>query len=132
MNQKLKPCSGCGLDKIIWKSIDGKKYCQYCAYQIKSPSKIKPRSDKRAAQEKEYGPAAREFKLENPCCVAKISPDCKGCDIQYATIQHKIGRIGELLNDKKYWIVICFFCHQVVNSSPTLAKELGLEQSRLN
>ena len=132
MKQKLKTCSGCGLDKFIWKSIEGNRYCKSCAYQIKAPATIKPRSDKRAAQERVYGPEARDFKLKNPCCTAKISLDCKGCDIQYATIQHCRGRIGELLNDKTHWIVICFFCHQVVNNSPKLAKELGLEESRLN
>ena len=34
--KKLKVCSGCHEEKVIWKNHEGNKYCQYCWNKVKS------------------------------------------------------------------------------------------------
>lgn len=51
--KKLKVCSACQEEKVIWKNHEGNKYCQYCWSKIKSgepefKSLIPKVSDKRA------------------------------------------------------------------------------------
>lgn len=131
MIQKFKTCAKCGLSKIIYKNIGGKKYCHRCTLLMKPPVTIRTRSAKRAAQERMYAVQSKLFKAKVGTCVAKL-PGCTGWDITTLTVQHLKGRIGDLLLDESEQIVICWHCHNFVNSNPLKAKELGLEKSRLS
>jgi hypothetical protein len=152
MHAKKKICFGCEQERLIWKNFEGNKYCLYCYLKANPPIKkfiptpipkpvivheapakvikfkpIKQRSDKRSAEEKEYGRERQKFLRAHKSCVAKLS-GCKGrsCDIH-----HMKGRIGTLLLEQKYWISVCRECHEWIENNPKDAKLLGLSLSRL-
>lgn len=131
MQQQFKICAGCGPGKLIYKNIAGKSYCRRCTLILEPPKAISRRSKKRAAQERVYSVQSKALKLEVGECVAKL-PGCTGWNVETLTIQHCKGRIGDLLLDQSEQIVICWHCHEIVNHEPLLAKELGLEKSRLS
>ena len=132
IKRKKKICKGCHHEKYLF----GNGLCDYCykkaqirskgapnkPIQRRSPLKgskvplegksrsmalnIKPRSEKRADQEKEYKKIKREMlKKKQPCffCGKEIKdkPD----------IHHLKGREGSLLIDKKYLVVVHRRCH---------------------
>lgn len=129
---KQKICAGCNELSYIYKNIDGKKYCKSCTFKLQPSKSIQPYSKRRKEQQKLYSEQIKVFKEKNNCCIARVSPECTGCDAKYITISHTKGRIEDLLLDEKYWQPICFFCHQWITEHPKEAKELGLELSRLN
>jgi len=87
-------------------------------------TRIKPRSKKRAAQEREYAKVRVEY-LES-------HPECEVCGWFHSfQIHHKKGRIGELLTDTKYFLAVCYTCHQKIEMWPKWAKEKSYSLSRL-
>lgn len=93
----------------------------------KSQNPIKKRSDKRAAQEKEYTKVRKAYLKANPLCGAKLND----CALQANQVHHKRGRIGELLTDTKYFLACCDNCHKLIEKLPAMAKEKGLSVLRL-
>lgn len=90
--------------------------------------KIPNRTPKRAAQERQFHQKDKpEYLEENPYCEAKLNV----CTYQAIEVHHKKGRIGDLLNDKKYFLSVCRNCHEWIESHPKEAKELNLSISRL-
>lgn len=101
-----------------------------CYYKFNNgANKVKPinkRSKKRIAQEIVYSKLRKVFlnKDEN-----KICPITK----ELATeVHHKKGRIGELLNDTKYWVALSHNGHEFVENNPIWAKENGYSLNRLD
>lgn len=91
--------------------------------------KIKPTSQKRAKENREYLNYSRpEYLLEHPICEINVP----GCTIKADQIHHKKGRIGKLLNDKKYFCATCDNCHKWAENNPAAAREKGVSISRLN
>lgn len=91
----------------------------------KAGYKIKPRSDKRAKQEKEYSKLSAQYKKEHPVC--------ERCRSKTTTdIHHKAGRVGKLLTDITNFIALCRWCHKWAEENPAAAKEEGISLSRLS
>lgn len=86
--------------------------------------KIKPRSDARAVQEREYTVLARQYKKEHPVC--------ERCKSKSTTdVHHKKGRIGKLLTMVEHFIGLCHWCHVWAENNPEQAKNEGISESRL-
>jgi len=138
MNVKLKKCSGCDADKVIWKNHEGNKYCKDCwyskSYLTVKPSNrqpIKPKSDKRNVLDVMYSKLRKEFldKPENATCRAKL-PGCLNLFGQNLTVHHTKGR-GKYYLDATTWIPLCLACHEWVETHPLEARELNLSGSKL-
>jgi len=98
--------------------------------KVKKKARIKPRSDKRAGQEKEYKVVRKEFLEENPLC--KVCLDIDNPIKREATdVHHPFGRIGTLLTDKKHFLAVCRDHHTKIENNPVWAKEMGYSGSRL-
>lgn len=90
--------------------------------QKSKPKKIKPLSDKRAAQNKEY------------LALIKVFLEGKRCPItgEKATeVHHMKGRIGDLLTDVKYFLAVSKEGHRRIEENPEWAKEMGYSLNRL-
>ncbi len=137
MQVKLKKCSSCNQDKIIWKNFEGNKYCKDCWYSkemLKAPSNkrpIKQKSDKQDVLDVLYSKLRREFleKPENSTCKAKL-PGCLGVFKQNLTVHHTKGR-GRYFLDQSTWIPLCLSCHEWVETHPKEAREMNLSGSKL-
>lgn len=137
MQVKLKKCTNCNLDKVIWKNHEGKKYCKDCWYSeqtVKTPSNkrpIKPKSDKKDILDVLYSKMRKEFLNEpqNSTCKAKL-PGCMGQFKENLTVHHTKGR-GLYYLDKKTWIPLCLSCHEWVETHPKEAREMNLSQTKL-
>ena len=129
MNTKLKTCVGCGQEKVIWKRIDGARYCKDCAYSINKPKAIKVTSYKMKPLHQLYSVMRKEF-LEQPgndVCNAQLP----GCTFStHLTIHHKKGR-GKYYLDNTTWVTLCMNCHMYVETHPQEAVELGFTETRL-
>lgn len=90
----------------------------------KKKSRIRKFSKKRAKENKDYSLNRKEFLEENPYC--------KVCGKIATTVHHKKGRIGGLLNDKRYFLPACDECHTKIELNPDWAKENGYSESRLS
>ena len=88
-------------------------------------SVIRQRSERRAKEERIYHTKTKPKYL-------KDNPICKVCTIKKATtIHHKRGRIGNLLNDIKYFLGCCIGCHRKIEDNPEWAKKMGYSENRL-
>jgi hypothetical protein len=85
--------------------------------------KIKPISDKRSAQNKEYIKLRKEFLKNNPICAVTGK--------QATEIHHMKGRIGKLLTDVNYFLPVSREAHIKIELFPNWAKEKGYSISRL-
>jgi len=88
---------------------------------------IRFRSKKRAKEEEEY---SRERKIflglpENQWCA--VYPW-----LPAETVHHKMGRLGKLLLDKRYWVALSLPGHIWVEEHPEEAKKRGLSLNRLS
>ncbi len=51
-----------------------------------------------------------------------------GCHKPADQVHHIRGRAGKLLNDKRYWSLLCMDHHRAVHDHPADARKLGLLQ----
>ena len=79
--------------------------------------KIKPRSSKRAQEERSYS-VLRKLFLEN-------HKRCERCGSPATDVHHKAGRIGKMLLFIKYWMAICRPCHDHITKYSKEAIEQG-------
>jgi hypothetical protein len=86
---------------------------------------IRPRSKKRAAQERKYIKLRDWYLEENPIC------EVKGCHSHSVDVHHKKGRIGELLTDFRYFLAVCRPHHNYIEHHPEESKAHGYSLSRL-
>ena len=141
MKAKKKKCDGCEKDRIIWKnhiSEDGERMqlCKVCSAKEsrsahKSQNKkskkttyqpIRPRSLKRATQEREYSKKNKIFLENNPYCQIAI----KGvCTSKSTEVHHVDGRTNEKLTDETGFKASCRSCHKWVHDNPQHARNLG-------
>ena len=139
---KLKTCSVCGKETMLWKS--NPKACKECWLKIKaqeslspseisktpkktkSPSKrIKSMSTKKLSELAEYRKVRDAYLKANKICE---HPDCNNLS---EDLHHAKGRVGALLTDVRYFKALCRKCHRWVEENPTEAKSMGLSLSRL-
>jgi hypothetical protein len=138
MIKKTKICTGCGKEKLIWKSAGTDKYCHSCWYQLKPNSlstplpvkkvkKIKPVSTKRVKQNSVYTQVRQAFLYKNEFCKARLSI----CTMWATEVHHMKGRIEDLLTDERYFLPVCRRCHDWIETHPHDAHDLGLSLYRL-
>lgn len=101
------------------------KFHQYLR-RDKKPKKPNPFSEKLLNNLKIYKVVRPEYLSAHPVCQAKID----GCTGESTQIHHKAGRIGDLLINKKYFLAVCFSCHQYIENHPEEAKQKGWSISR--
>jgi len=89
---------------------------------VKKPYKIKPRSAKRAQEDKSYNAMVKAW------LHGKICPEC---GLPATEVHHKKGRIGKLLLDIRFWLPVTPDCHKKIELNPEWAKEKGYSLSRL-
>ena len=133
---KLSHCDGCGKPRVIWKNHTDengrKRYCRVCwsAHENEKGSekptaakkRLRPRSQKRQKQEKEYSKRRKIFLENNPVCQIAISGICT---YHSTEIHHTNDRYGDKLNDETFWKATCRFCHQWVHLHSRESRELG-------
>jgi len=93
---------------------------------LKEPKKrarIKPRSTKRALQEKVYNDLVRVWKVGKKCAIRGCSDDCHDA-------HHMAGKEGELLLNSKYWLPICRTHHTFITTNSRWAIENGYSLPR--
>jgi hypothetical protein len=127
MQVKLKKCSGCGKDKVIWKADGKDKYCQPCWSQIAPTKPIKQVSKKMVKITGEYEKKRVGFLALHSVCQANLS----GCMLTATEVHHKAGR-GADHNKISTWLAVCRNCHNWIENHPLQAKELGFSQNRLD
>lgn len=88
---------------------------------------IRPRSKKRAAQERDYKFHRDKYLEDHPICEAGTD----GCTYYAWQIHHKKGRIGNLLTDTTFFMAVCGICHEWIERNPEHAKQKGWSISRL-
>lgn len=88
-------------------------------------SYIKPISDKKASELKEYRLVRDKFFKDNPIC------QFDGCNSKDIQLHHAKGRLGNLLSDVQYFRSLCDTHHRYVETHPLEAKQMGLSLDRL-
>jgi hypothetical protein len=131
---KKKICNGCKEEKLIYKCIDGKKYCKYCTYILIPPKQtvtktvINRVSDKKKQKDVEYSKLRKLYLESHPFCEANLPGICTA---EATDIHHKSGKIGDDYLDVTNFISLCRACHVWVENHPIEAKELGFSKNRL-
>ncbi len=103
---------------------------------LKKPSKIKPVSDKRKEENKQYVLANQFWFNLYPTC------QFKGCQSPTDSIHHKMGRIGylddwardngiSLLIDIRKFMSTCADHHTYIEEHPEFAKKEGYSENRI-
>jgi hypothetical protein len=87
---------------------------------------IRPRSKKRATQEREYAKIRKVYLFCHPVC------EVIGCGCESTEIHHKKGRVGELLTDERFFLAVCRPHHNYIESHPFEARDAGYSLSRLS
>lgn len=134
---KLKICSACKRESILWKSSP--KLCRDCAAKIRLQeetglnlnNKPKPRkpiaqvSEKMQANLAKYRRKRDAYFKDHPVC------EFPGCTSKKITLHHKRGRQGAFLTDKRHFCSLCLKHHTFVNENPDEALKMDLVASRL-
>ena len=127
---KKKTCSGCGLEKVIWKSAGKDKFCQPCWLKmnpVKKTTKIKKASNRRSKQNSAYTQVREQFLYKNEFCKARLPI----CTMWATEVHHMKGRMEDLLTDSRYFLPVCRKCHDWIENHPDEAYDLGLSLYRL-
>ncbi len=92
----------------------------------RSPSKRRM-SKKRAAEIRLYNTKTKpEFLTKHPKC------EVDRCVLSASDIHHKKGKIGDLLNDTRYFLATCRWDHDFIENHPVWAKSKGYSLDRLS
>lgn len=71
-----------------------------------------------------YGQAKLQYLEEHLICEV-----C--CKVEATQLHHKAGRLNALLWDKRYFLAVCFDCHQKIETKRAWAIENGYSLDRL-
>lgn len=133
MKIKMKICSGCGEEKVIWKNHEGEKYCQYCWNRIKfnedppvpkPRTPINPKSKKQVALDSAYTKLRKIFLIQNQMCQAHL-PGCQGgaTDVHHT---HSGADRSKYYLVVDTWMAVCRSCHNHIHFvDPKGARENG-------
>lgn len=126
MVSKKKKCSGCGEDCYIWKSDKKEKFCKSCWYKQSPPTAIKPVSDKKKVEDKEYFILREQYLGLHSSCEAKL----EGCTLTSQEIHHLYfgSDRSKHYTDFENVKAVCRSCHRFIHDklSTEDAVELGL------
>jgi hypothetical protein len=93
---------------------------------VKAVEPFKKVSDKMGKLLRVYNVLAKQFKKNNPICLATV--ECSGSPT--TEVHHRKGR-GEYLLDESTFLPVCQRCHSWIENHPKLSKEYGLSGDRL-
>jgi hypothetical protein len=127
---KPKICTGCGIEKPIWKKEGRQRFCKDCWSCHSSKNKIKPtqkkplspKSSKKEKLDAAYAVLRQSYLKNHPMCEARLP----GCNLSASDIHHKHGRVGDLYLDDTEYIALCRNCHRWIHDNPAKAKDLNL------
>jgi hypothetical protein len=114
--------------------VFGKGYCKSHQYlRTDKPitslkrSPIRPVSKKLQSELAIYRELSRQFKIDNPKCMANL----KGCTKDTQDVHHLSGR-GKNLNNVDTWVALCRFCHDAIHFSMSSeeARQRGLKTKK--
>lgn len=123
IKRKQKLCIGCNTTQYIF----GKKLCNFCYAKQGNKKPIKKVSDKRKKEDVIYFKLAKQHKIDNPICQAKLNH----CTHYTTETHHKKGRTGKNYLDVSTFLSLCHNCHQFINENPDYSLEMGFTESRL-
>ena len=84
-------------------------------------------SKKREIQVKEYHDQVKPAYLAaHPVC------EVEGCGRKSVEVHHKKGKIGNLINDTRFFLATCRPDHEFIEEHPIWAKEKGYSLNRLS
>jgi len=83
---------------------------------------VKPRSDNRARQERDYTVMRGQFLADHATCDV--------CHRQATEVHHVRGRSGWRLLYTPWWLALCSDCHRRITEHPAEAVAAGLSASR--
>lgn len=92
---------------------------------VRKGKPIRKVSDKRAKELRIYEKEKALFFEEVTSC------QFPGCEIEYQTLHHAKGRIGDNLTNREFFRCLCPIHHQWVEENPAEAKMMGLSADRL-
>ena len=133
INIKLKLCSSCNKEQLIWRSIGKDKYCRQCWLRDNSaplpkklPKPIKPKSDKKSIQDQLYTVLRNKFFQDdnNKSCKARL----ERCTLLASDVHHLYSgssRSEHYLNVKE-WIPVCRNCHTKIHDDLTKDEAIAL------
>lgn len=124
---KFKICFGCAHEKVIYKCIQGKRYCRDCTRKIDPPSKLRYRSVTKMAKHRTYSDLATIFKQDHPECEVKLP----GCSTFTDDIHHLYSGMdrSKFELDITTWKATCRSCHTDLHDNYTSEQlvEMGLK-----
>ncbi len=97
-------------------------------------TRMKRQSSKGAARQRQYLKQRAEW-LPGRTCEGRPFADgwgveCAGGEGLELTVQHKQGRVGDLLFDEAHWAAMCWPCHHHVDTHPEDGRQAGLVERR--
>jgi len=104
--------------KIVFKSFRS---------TVKKRKRIRPRTPEREAQYLVYRILREEFFLKSENQMCAVYPYLRACDVH-----HMKGKLGEMLNDVRWWLPVSREGHDWIDLHPKLAKERGFSGDRLS
>jgi hypothetical protein len=93
---------------------------------VKKPYKIKPVSDKRAAEMAEYSTLKLKFMSLHPKCAIML----ENCTHLATDVHHMKGRENKKLLDTQYFLAVCRSCHTYITEHSDFAIKNGFSISR--
>ena len=115
-------------DPLYWQNLRAKSLAKNTLKRseiTRKPVKIKPISEKRKKQLREYEKVKAKFFESVTVCQY---PNCNSEDLE---LHHAHGRIGNRLTDIDTFRGLCHYHHSYCELHPIEAKELGLSGNRL-
>ena len=85
------------------------------------------RTEKRAAQEREYSERRKIYLEAHPLCERCLAD---GIQTRATEIHHIRGRDGVRLIDSEEFCAVCMYCHEWIEAHPQEAMALGWSKSR--
>lgn len=124
----MKKCKICGKEFSPFKTTD--RYCSFkCAKSDMNPKpkkvyRIKPQSEKRVKENREYMNRRKEFlsRPENRFCFVD------DCTNRANTIEHTKGRLASNFLDESTWMPCCNFHNLEFERNPEMSKKYQLSK----
>lgn len=73
----------------------------------------------RGKQLREYAKARAIYMHQHSLC------EILGCSVWSSQLHHRKGRVGKMLNDKRYWMALCWSHHSKIHDNPRWAMDHG-------
>lgn len=121
---RCKVCKGAFIPTYFLQKDCGSTECKQNLKRLKVKDKttkpkksIKTISDKRKAQNKDYGKIRLQFLSDHFLC--------ERCQKPADEIHHKAGRNGERLNNVSDFMSVCRSCHKYIHDNPVESRKKG-------